>query len=56
MYTDSHICKLITVNDESLMGLKFAESAKKSIWLKKILRIHSQLQVCSYNIGLTYGK
>ena len=28
-----------TVNDESLEGLKFGESAKKSIWRKKVWRI-----------------
>ena len=29
-----------TVNNESLEGLKFGESTKKSIWRKKVWRIY----------------
>ena len=39
-----------TVNDESLEGLKFGESAKKSIWQKKVWRISPCILVV-YNIS-----
>ena len=39
-----------TVNDESLEGLKFGESAKKSIWRKKVWRISPRILVV-YNIS-----
>ena len=38
-----------TVNDESLEGLKFGESAKKSIWRKKVWRISPRILLV-YNI------
>ena len=41
---------LHTVNDESLEGLKFGESAKKSIWRKKVWRISPRILVV-YNIS-----
>ena len=40
----------LTVNDESLEGLKFGESAKKSIWRKKVWRISPRILVV-YNIS-----
>ena len=39
-----------TVNDESLEGLKFGESAKKSIWRKKVWQISPRILVV-YNIS-----
>ena len=39
-----------TVNDESLEGLKFGDSAKKSIWRKKVWRISPRILVV-YNIS-----
>ena len=42
----SHTSFLNTVNDESLAVLKFGESAKKSIWRKKVWRnFHPRSQV-----------
>ena len=37
---------LCSVNDENLVGLKFGESANKSVWQKKVWQIHPELQVC----------
>ena len=34
-----------TVNDKNLAGLKFGESANKSVWWKKVWQIHPKLQV-----------
>ena len=39
-----------TVNDENLEGLKFGESAKKSIWRKKVWQISPRILVV-YNIS-----
>ena len=39
-----------TVNDKSLEGLKFGESAKKSIWQKKVWQISPRILVV-YNIS-----
>ena len=36
---------MITVNDEKLAGLN-DESVNKSVWWKKVWRIHPELQVC----------
>ena len=47
--------KLRTVNDESLEGLKFGESAKKSIWRKKVWRISPRILVV-YNISYMLAK
>ena len=33
------------VSDKKLAGLKFGESANKSVWWKKVWRIHPELQV-----------
>ena len=39
------VCNLLhTVNDEKLAELKFGESANKSVWRKKVWRIHPELQ------------
>ena len=35
------------------MGVNFSESATKSIWQEKVLRIHSEVQVCK-NIRLVW--
>ena len=35
-------------NKEKLVGLKFGESANKSVWQKKVWRIHPELQVYIY--------
>ena len=32
-----------TVNDEKLIGLKFGESANKSVWRKEVWQIHPKL-------------
>ena len=45
-----HAGNLATVNDKSLEGLKFGESAKKSIWRKKVWRISLRILVV-YNIS-----
>ena len=47
--------KTNTVNDESLEGLKFGESAKKSIWRKKVWRISPRILLV-YNILAIYWR
>ena len=37
-----------TINDEEFVGLKFIESANKSVWWKKVCQIHPELQVCMW--------